>query len=471
MELQQVRDRVLDALGRPEGRHLDFKAARNNFEKESVCRYAAAFANERGGLLVLGVEDRSHEVIGTNAFRDLQEVARYVYQNTQTLVRAYDFEIDGKRIVAFDVPSRPLGQPARYKGRYLIRAGESVEDMPEQQLMQILNERQDDVLLAKTGVTVAVAELADVLDVDGLYSAAGMPTPTGRDLIIDLERRNLIVQHGANGTVTITKLGAVATARDLGRFPELQTHRVRVIRYAGVNRVHATNDRFFNEGYVGAFSKIIAHVEGLLPVTEEITSTHRVEESAYSPLALREFLANALVHQNFDLPTSSPEVDVFDDRVEIRNPGVPLIDVRRFVDETVSRNPHLAELLRIARICEQRGSGVDRALGQIEEMIKPAPEFRSLEATTLVTMPLRRDFSELSMPDRVWAAFLHACLRHQSGARMTNSTLRERFGLAAGQSALVSQTITAAIDHNLVVRDPASGTSKRGAAYLPYFAV
>jgi ATP-dependent DNA helicase RecG len=104
-------------------------------------------------------------------------------------------------------------------------------------------------------------------------------------------------------------------------------------------------------------------------------------------VAVREILANAIIHQDFTISGDGPFVEVCPDRLKITNPGRPLIPVDRFIDApSTSRNSRFGLLMRQLRICEERGSGVDRALVSIEREILPPPLFQSVENTTVVTL-------------------------------------------------------------------------------------
>lgn len=110
---------------------------------------------------------------------------------------------------------------------------------------------------------------------------------------------------------------------------------------------------------------------------QKIGKALRKEIPMYPPIAIREFVANALIHQDFYLGGSSPMIEIFGNRMEISNPGKPLIDIFRFIDHTpISRNEKLASLMRRMNICEERGCGVDRAITQCELYQLPAPDFQ-----------------------------------------------------------------------------------------------
>ena len=110
---------------------------------------------------------------------------------------------------------------------------------------------------------------------------------------------------------------------------------------------------------------------------QKIGKALRKEIPMCPPIAIREFVANALIHQDFYLGGSSPMIEIFGNRMEISNPGKPLIDIFRFIDHTpISRNEKLASLMRRMNICEERGCGVDRAITQCELYQLPAPDFQ-----------------------------------------------------------------------------------------------
>src|SRR5476651_2367404 len=96
----------------------------------------------------------------------------------------------------------------------------------------------------------------------------------------------------------------------------------------------------------------------------------------YPEIAIRELVANALIHQDFEETGTSPMIEIYEDRIEISNPGKALIDTLRFLDYSPqSRNEMLASFMRRLKICEERGSGVDKVAFQTELYQLPAPKF------------------------------------------------------------------------------------------------
>jgi len=122
------------------------------------------------------------------------------------------------------------------------------------------------------------------------------------------------------------------------------------------------------------------------------------------------------------------------------------------------------------RLCEEKGSGIDKVVHLAEAYQLPAPDFRISETRTTAVLFAHQDFAVMSKPDRVRACYQHCCLQYVSNQRMSNQSLRERFKLPESKSATVSLVIGAAKDANLIKSDESDSTSTRYARYLPFWA-
>ena len=123
---------------------------------------------------------------------------------------------------------------------------------------------------------------------------------------------------------------------------------------------------------------MVDYINDQLPSSEEIGRALRREVRMFPKIAVRELVANALIHQDFSMTGTGPMVEIFTDRIEITNPGPPLIDPLRFIDEPPqSRNEALAAMMRRLNICEERGTGIDKVIAEIELYQLPAPDFQA----------------------------------------------------------------------------------------------
>ena len=190
-------------------------------------------------------------------------------------------------------------------------------------------------------------------------------------------------------------------------------------------------DEIFFGGYAVVFEKLIKFIEALVPMREEFISGVRKKNVAYPISALRETVANALIHQDFFVSGAGPLVEIFSNRIEVTNPGDSLVNIKRIIDNPPkSRNEKLASLLRELGLCEELGSGWDRIVLSCEYKQLPAPKIETFSDDTRVTLFSEVSFTGLSMDDKLWACYLHACVKYVQSEQVTNRSLRERFGLS-----------------------------------------
>jgi ATP-dependent DNA helicase RecG len=186
--------------------------------------------------------------------------------------------------------------------------------------------------------------------------------------------------------------------------------------------------------------------------------------------SVREIIANALIHQDFSLSGSGPMIEIYPNKMIVSNPGTPIVPTERFIDGYQSRNERLADFMRRMGICEERGSGIDRVIQEAELYQLPAPHFQTHLNKTEVIIYGLKSFDEMDRSDKIRACYQHCVLKWVMNEKMTNQSLRERFGLSENKSAIVSQVITATIEAGQIKPDDVIGSSRKYARYLPTWA-
>ena len=187
-----------------------------------------------------------------------------------------------------------------------------------------------------------------------------LPFPKDQDGIIDRFQEENLVKETKSG-LAITNLGAILFAKYLNEFDLLSRKSIRVIKYKGRNKVDTEREQIGGKGYALGFLGLVNWVNGQLPANEEIGKVLREESRIYPEIAIRELIANALIHQDFNVK-GFPMIEIFSDRIEISNPGDPLIIPDRFIDSYISRNEMLADIMRRMGFCEEKGSGLDKVI-------------------------------------------------------------------------------------------------------------
>jgi len=446
----------------------------------SALSNSAALHRKEMAYLVWGVENGTHNVKGTSFRPRHTKVSGEELENRllRFLKPAIDFQIhefayEGKPVVLFAIPparSTPVG----FAGTEYIRVGsykKKLKDYPEKEraLWATFSNVTFEKGVAAGGVTSD--EVLALIDYPAYFELMGTPLPDNRAGILDrLAREKIVVRRGGD-RFNITNVGGILFAKDLEQFDRLARKALRVIIYRGDNRVETIREQTGTKGYAVGFQGAIKYINDQLPQNEQIGQALRKEVRVYPEIAIRELTANALIHQDFNVGGVSPTVEIFADRMEITNPGRPLIDTLRFIDEPPqSRNETLAKLMRRMSICEERGSGIDKVVSLVEAYQLPAPDFRATSGSTVTVVFGHRKFSRMGKEDRIRACYQHACLWFVSGKRMTNASLRRRLGIEDPNYPMASRIIRDTIDAGLLKPHTEGSASKKNASYVPFWA-
>lgn len=341
--------------------------------------------------------------------------------------------------------------------------------MPEDRLRTIFDEGKPDWLeeVSRSGMTGQ--EVIDLLDTQTLFELLDEPYPRTIDATLDrLVRERLLLAR--RGHFDLTRLCGILLARRLDDFPDISRKAPRVIVYTGASKLETKLDQIGAKGYAVGFRGLIRFIMSQLPQNELVQDAIRTEVKLLPELAIRELVANALVHQDFMMTGASVMVEIYSNHVEISNPGAPIVEVNRFIDGYQSRNERLADLMRRMGVCEEKGSGIDKVIHAAEAFQLPAPEFRETSGRTSVALAGPKPFEKMGRDDRIRACYQHAGLKRVMNDFMTNQSLRERFKLPDTKSAIVSQVITATAHEGLIKADESTLKSRKLRRYLPYWA-
>lgn len=381
--------------------------------------------------------------------------------------------IEDKPIVLLEIGCA-FASPVKFRSEDYIRIDthkKKLKDFPdtERELWAIFSRTPFENMIAMENV--AGDFVLRELDFAAYFDLLSLDLPSDKERIWEALKEDGMISMHETGNFNITNLGAILLAKRLSDFPSLTRKAVRVIKYEGTDRISAASkEQVGGKGYANGFEGLIDYINNLLPNNEVLGKALRKVVPMYPELAVRELIANAIIHQNFFMQGTSPLIEIFTDRLEITNPGTPLIDVARFVDHPpVSRNEKLASFMRRIGICEERGSGYDKVVFSTELYQLPAPEIEIYNDHTKVILYAHKEFAKMSKEDRCRACYLHACLKRVNRDVMTNASLRERFKVDAKNSSMISRLLNETCAMGLIKISPDS-TSDKNRKYLPYWA-
>lgn len=467
-----------------EAEWVEFK--HNNDDAVLIGEYISALANsaallgKQSAYVVWGVQDDTHAVIGTEFKPALarykgQELESWLLQKTTPKIHFRFFEFIASNDVSVVILEVQAAShtPVQFDGVEYIRVGSYKKKLRE------FSEKERELWRVFDRVPFEQQTVAENLDADQVlklldypayFDLTNQPLPEGREGVLNALAADSLIKQADNGRWQITHLGGILFAKRLKDFKTLERKAVRLIHYKGNSRVETLRELQGAKGYAVGFEGLIDYLNTLLPANEEIGKAFRREVPMYPELVLRELIANAIIHQDFSMTGTGPMIELFDSRLEITNPGVPLVDTQRFLDSPPrSRNEALASFMRRINICEERGSGIDKVISQVEVYQLPAPIFEQTEQHTRVVLFTYKDFKDMEAEDRIRACYQHCCLKYVNREPMNNTSLRERFSIAEGNSAVASRVIKLTVEAGLIrLHDPKA--NRNVYRYVPYWA-
>ena len=313
-------------------------------------------------------------------------------------------------------------------------------------------------------------DVIKLLQVDAYFTLLKIPQPAEKDAVVHYLNEDEIIKKQDNGLYSITNLGGLLFAKDLNEFARLGRKAMRVVQYKGINRLLIQKEETFNQGYAICFEDVVRYVNTLLPSNEDVNAVQLSTTSKFPLPSVREAIANSLIHQDLYITGAAPVVEMFNNRIEVTNPGTPLVDILRIIDNPPkSRNEKLASLMRRLKMCEELGRGWDRMVLACEDQFLPAPRIEVFQDSTKVTLFSEMEFSNIPMEEKLWSCYLHACLMYIQGDAATNRSLRGRFNVKETSAGSISRLIKECVSSGRIKPlDPE--TAKRYMKYIPVWA-
>lgn len=462
---------------------LEFK--HNNYDPYTIGRDICALSNsaameeKRAAYFLWGIDDTTHEIVGTDYnLQSLKKGAQEIESWLRSLLSQntdFDYQmvtVKGNNVGVLTIQPA-LWQPVTFENVAYIRVGSYTKKLQEYPALQVRlwNKLQNQHFEDQVACTdLVLSDALKLIDYGIYFDLIGVTLPSDQEGIAHYLAEDGILLRQENGLFSVTNLGAILLAKRLADFPKIARKAIRIVQYEGNNRMSMLKENIGTKGYAVGFEGLLSFLEALIPSKETITSALREKSSAYPLLAIREAVANALIHQDFSITGTGPTVELFANRIEITNPGTPLVDILRIIDNPPkSRNEKLASLMRRFRMCEELGTGWDKIVISCEKQMLPAPRIELYEENTKVTLFSYKPITALSIEEKLLACYLHACVLHVQGECMTNSTLRNRFGIGESSSGTASRIIKEAVEKKLVKPfDP--NTAPRYMKYIPIWA-
>lgn len=378
-----------------ENAHVEFKEAKDSFSvwggpepagRKSVYGYCVAIGNEGGGALVLGVADvipagrTERTVVGTNALMDLNKVEKDLFDKLQLKITIEEHERDDKRILVIRIPSRNVAQLLKFNGVPLMRVGDSLVDMTDDEIRRVYAEGSADFSSMTKNATL------DCLDRSAIMAGRHLWAKRLR------ESGNEIAAHEVENADDETFLRKLGVVRDSGvtnaalllfgsekSLSELLPMAEIILEYRHDSRQMSFDyRRIWRSGFV----KIVSEIEAEILVRNIRTAFRDgfVERDiwAFDLWSMREVIVNAFAHREYHNRPEPIIIKMSLETVQVSSPGgFPFgVNAENILDaEGKWRNRLLMEALQKIGLAERGGLGLDRVFHETISQGKGTPVF------------------------------------------------------------------------------------------------
>jgi ATP-dependent DNA helicase RecG len=392
---------------------VEFKEAKTDFpwnggshseqkdRRKCFLGYIVALANEGGGYLVLGMADKTpHNVVGSN-FSDgkLGELEDAVYEKLGIRVHIEElFDSVGLRVVLTNIPSRPVGRTLKFEGVPLMRTGDSLRNMTDEEVFKILSEQEPD-FSAKicTGLQLSDLDETAITILKERY-AKKQNNPSFLKLSTSQILTDLYLMQ--DGRITYAALILVGNEKVLKEhLPNAQVN----IEY---RQTHAQTHFDKREVFL---KPLFISIDEIWKYLNTRNRDHKISEGPYkfdlpyfNEEVIREAVLNAIAHRDYTI-TSETVVKQYPNSVIILNAGGFPIGVTKenlISVNSVPRSRLLTEILEKTGLVERSGQGVDKIFRITLSEGKPEPDYSK---TGILQVELRINGE---IEDKAFAAFI-----------------------------------------------------------------
>ncbi len=396
---------LLDAK---EGESIEFKRAENAYEFDELAKYACALANRGGGYVVLGVTDkRPRQVVGTRAFEQPERTRNGLMDRLHLRVDFHLLDSDGKRVLVFDIPPRPVGVPIHERGVCWWREGDSLVEMPMEEMRAIFAESGHD-FSADVCKDAAIGDLdEDAIDIFRRRwmekaNNSGLANRSVDQILRDCEA---VTPQGITYAALILFGRREALGRLLGQSEVIFEYRSSEASGPAQQREE------FRQGFFSFYDRLWElinlrnnrqHYRDGLFIMDVLTFDERM---------IREAVLNAISHRDYQL--GGPVfVRQYQHRLVVDSPGgfPPDITLDNILDRQSPRNRRIADILARCGLVERSGQGMNLMFELSVKQAKALPDFKGTDRMHVrVTLDgLVQDPKLLTMMERIGSETLQS---------------------------------------------------------------
>jgi ATP-dependent DNA helicase RecG len=367
-----------------EGYLVEFKRNVNS----DISKEIVAFANSSGGRIFIGVEDDG-TIQGITVTNELKARMQSMARDCDPPINV-ELEIFNN-ILIIHVPEG-INKPYRCVNGFYIRSGASCAKLSTQEIIEFI--KSEGKLKFEELITLSKAfpAILDESAVSRYFHLAGISGVLGPEELLS----NLGVLEKNGSELILNNAGVLFFAKDPARI--LPHCVVTCILFKGNSKVHILDRKSFEFDLLRNIDEAVLFIKRHLNLAYEIKELRRKEILEIPEFVLREAIVNAVAHRDYFERGANVQVDIFDNRIEISNPGgLPKgLKPENFGKHSVARNSLIAALLHRCNYIEKAGTGVQRMRDGMKEvgLLEPSFEFSGFFTIILRRFNLNKDIMQ-----------------------------------------------------------------------------
>lgn len=380
--------------------NIDFKAELETQKPKSWLKSVSAFANTKGGIILFGIDDETHEHIGVkNLTRDTEKISELINARIEPLPR-YEincFVEDGNDFIELQIGDGPL-TPYYYvadgRKEAFVRSGNQSIPAPSHMLQNL-------ILKGKNVTFDALPSMYEKDDLSFTLLMATLKEKTGKEFNKDRDYISLGLINQENQLTN-----AAVLLSDQGF---LKQSKVICTRWNGLSKGSIKEDALDDREYTGSLINLLENADSFIKNNSknswQIKGMDRIESEDYPITARREAIVNALIHRDYQILGAEIHIDMYDDRLEIVSPG-GMIDGTQIQNleigkvPSMRRNTIISDIFSRLHFMDRRGSGLSRILESYNDFMEK-PKFLSDESSFTVIFPNKGYSSDLKLKNPV----------------------------------------------------------------------
>jgi ATP-dependent DNA helicase RecG len=376
----------LEDYQKAETTNIDFKVDLEKEKPKSWLKSVSAFANTKGGIILFGIDDPTHDAVGIkNIAKVTEKISELINSRIEPLPR-YElncFKEDGKEFIELEIgdgPITPYFYVADGRKEAFIRSGNQSIPAPAH-ILQNLILKGKNITFDSLPSEYQIGDLSFTLLTATIKDKTGKQFDKDRDYIsLGLSDKN---NNLTNAAVLLSDQGA------------LNQSKVVCTRWNGLSKGSIKEDAIDDKEYVGSLISLLENADTFIKNNSKnswrIKGLDRVEYEDYPITARREAIVNALIHRDYQILGSEIHIDMYDDRLEIVSPG-GMIDGTQIQNleigkvPSMRRNTIISDIFSRLHYMDRRGSGLSRIIESYNDFLDK-PRFLSDESSFTVIFP------------------------------------------------------------------------------------